>query len=129
MSITPNKNFVRRTGDSMSGSLILDNNVSIRSRNTNGDERIIFVLNNFNNVQMGTFNENLILIESGDNPVVLEDGTFISREIWHAGSVPKVTSTDVEIDTSTSGIILRAPDGGRWRVTVDNAGSLVTTSI
>lgn len=40
-----------------------------------------------------------------------------------------VCDDDIEITDSTKGIILRSPDNNRWRVTVDNAGNLVTTAI
>lgn len=39
------------------------------------------------------------------------------------------TANDVEITNSTKGIILTAPDTGRWRVTILNDGTLVTTQI
>lgn len=39
------------------------------------------------------------------------------------------TNNDVEITDSTKGIILRSPNGSRWRITVDNTGALVRTSI
>jgi hypothetical protein len=30
---------------------------------------------------------------------------------------------------AVEGVLLQAPDGGVWKVTVDNAGNLVTTSV
>lgn len=39
------------------------------------------------------------------------------------------TANDVEITDSSKGIILTSPDNSRWRVTVDNSGNLITTSI
>lgn len=39
------------------------------------------------------------------------------------------TANDIEITDATKGIILKSPDGSRWRVTVDNSGNLITTSI
>lgn len=30
---------------------------------------------------------------------------------------------------AVDGVLLQAPDGGVWKVTVDNAGNLVTTSV
>lgn len=38
-------------------------------------------------------------------------------------------STDVEIDSSSNGVILESPDTTRWRITVDNVGALTTTAI
>lgn len=39
------------------------------------------------------------------------------------------SSNDIEITNTTKGVILKAPGGGRWRVTIDNTGAIVTTSI
>lgn len=40
-----------------------------------------------------------------------------------------VVSGDVEIATSSDGLILKSPDGARWRITIDNTGAVTTTSI
>lgn len=39
------------------------------------------------------------------------------------------TDQDIEITDSSKGIILKSPGGTRYRVTVDNSGNLITTSI
>lgn len=39
------------------------------------------------------------------------------------------TADDIEVTDSSKGLILRSPDDTRWRVTVDNTGNLVTTSL
>ncbi|TAE23228.1 MAG: DNRLRE domain-containing protein [Cytophagales bacterium] len=41
----------------------------------------------------------------------------------------QVADGDVYVDKIGSGVILRAPNGGCWRVTVDNSGNLVRTAI
>ena len=42
----------------------------------------------------------------------------------------KVANTgDAEITTSSAGVILKSPDGTRWRVTIDNTGALNSVSI
>lgn len=43
--------------------------------------------------------------------------------------VSKVGSDDVEITSFTKGIILTAPNGTRYRVTVDNTGTLIRTAL
>lgn len=43
--------------------------------------------------------------------------------------VLRVAGADLEVEASGAGLILRSPDQTRWRVTVDNAGALSTTSI
>jgi len=38
-------------------------------------------------------------------------------------------SSDMEITDSTKGIILKSPNNTRWRITIDNAGSLIRTAL
>lgn len=40
-----------------------------------------------------------------------------------------VGGRDVEITDAAKGVVLRSPDGTRWRITVDNSGNLSTTSL
>ncbi|MBN1808658.1 MAG: hypothetical protein JW909_06285, partial [Planctomycetes bacterium] len=46
-----------------------------------------------------------------------------------AGKADKVGSTDLEITDSASGLVLRSPDGHRWRFTVDNSGQLDSSDL
>lgn len=39
------------------------------------------------------------------------------------------TENDVEVTDATKGVILTAPNGTRYRVKVNNAGTLTTTSL
>lgn len=41
----------------------------------------------------------------------------------------QITSGDIYVDDPTKGIILKSPNGSCWRVTIDNAGNFVKTSI
>ena len=41
----------------------------------------------------------------------------------------EVDGGDIEIDDSASGLILRSPNGTRYRVKVDNSGNLTTTAV
>ena len=41
----------------------------------------------------------------------------------------EVTNGDVYVNNSTKGIILKSPNGGCWRVTIDNTGNFVRTAI
>jgi len=36
---------------------------------------------------------------------------------------------DVELTTAEKGVILKSPNGTRYRLTVDNSGNLVTTAL
>lgn len=40
-----------------------------------------------------------------------------------------MASEDVEVTDTTKGVILRAPDASRWRVTINNAGQLTSTKV
>lgn len=41
----------------------------------------------------------------------------------------KIDSSDIEVTDFNKGVILKSPDGTRWRITVSNVGVLTTTSI
>lgn len=45
------------------------------------------------------------------------------------GTSGSTFATDVEVTDATKGIILKSPNGTRWRVTVGNDGALSTTSL
>lgn len=46
------------------------------------------------------------------------------------GAVTSVTSSgDIEVTDFTKGVILKSPDGTRWRLTINNDGSFTTTSL
>lgn len=38
-------------------------------------------------------------------------------------------AADIQFTDPAKGVILKAPDGDRWRITVDNSGNLVTTNL
>ncbi|MFN9115605.1 MAG: hypothetical protein ACK5XN_36585 [Bacteroidota bacterium] len=42
---------------------------------------------------------------------------------------PALFEDDIEITTKELGIILKSPDGTRWRVNIDNTGTLITTAL
>ena len=41
----------------------------------------------------------------------------------------QVTGGDIYIENVNSGVIMKSPDGNCWRMTVDNSGNPVFTSI
>ena len=47
-----------------------------------------------------------------------------SNTVTTAANQVAVGPRDVEITDATKGLVLKSPDGKRWRVTVDNAGAL-----
>jgi len=61
------------------------------------------------------------------NPVSTMVGALLTLHggTWSSdASVDHVLDHDVEVTDSTKGIILKSPDGTRWRITVDNAGAI-----
>jgi hypothetical protein len=40
-----------------------------------------------------------------------------------------VTASGVEALSGTAGFVIKSPNGTRWRITIDNSGSLITTAI
>jgi hypothetical protein len=50
-------------------------------------------------------------------------GSYVPRSTLH------IFSGDVNIEQINSGIIMKSPNGQCWRVTIDNSGNLVRTSI
>lgn len=54
---------------------------------------------------------------------------WVAWENADESAAPYLTSGDVEITDATKGLILRSPNGTRWRVTVNNSGALVVASL
>lgn len=46
-----------------------------------------------------------------------------------ASTASRVGADDIEITSSANGVILTSPNGTRYRVKVDDAGSLTTTAL
>lgn len=66
--------------------------------------------------------------------VTLESTSFVAGDkvvitTVQVGSFTGTSSQDLEITDATKGLILRSPNGSRWRVTVSNAGVLTTTVV
>lgn len=57
------------------------------------------------------------------------NGSFIAEVGGNLLTAGSTSSDDIEITDSTKGIILRSPDGTRYRVTVANGGTLTTTVV
>jgi hypothetical protein len=63
-----------------------------------------------------------------DSGAVVLDGSATSTQVIDADGYAVFTG-DVEISTAVNGVILKSPNGTRYRITVDNTGNLVTASI
>lgn len=63
-------------------------------------------------------------------PIVIDKSTdYVGIGTSFPNSKLEVKSGDVYINDINSGLIMRSPNGGCWRITVDNNGNLTTTPI
>ena len=46
-----------------------------------------------------------------------------------SGSIVNPTADDLEVTDFTKGVILKSPDGTRWRLTIDNDGTVTRTPL
>jgi len=54
---------------------------------------------------------------------------MIDSNLYNASINSLTASTELEVTASNHGLILKSPDGTRWRITIDNNGNLNTASI
>lgn len=88
-----------------------------------GSRRCLFRYFSSNNA-VEVLNRNNVGISLNDN-----DNVFIGSPGSTPASKLTVDAGDAEVTGSGNGLILESPDGTRWRVQIDNAGSLTTTSL
>ncbi len=67
------------------------------------------------------------LIVANESGNVVINGPLSSTGLFTATG--STLSGDMEVTNTLKGVILKSPDGARWRITVDNSGNLITTSI
>lgn len=65
---------------------------------------------------------------SSDKMIIKSSGN-VGIGVTTPASKLEVDGGDIEIDDSASGLILRSPNGTRYRVQVDNSGNLTTTAV
>ena len=70
-------------------------------------------------------------VTGSEQPFSISDPLMVIKRNGYVGiDTPGPTSKlhihdgDVEIDNASNGVILKSPDGSRWRVTIDNDGNL-----
>lgn len=91
----------------------------------------------FENDQRLEIRDDILTLVSGSDA---GDHSYINPNIWSATAGPNNSelilhatgleiNTDIEMTNTTKGLILVSPDLQRWRITVNNAGALITTSI
>jgi len=72
--------------------------------------------------KLGFYNATPVVRPSGDIGTALSNLGLVASPVI-------TTATDVEITDTTKGVILKSPNGTRWRITIDNTGALTSTSI
>lgn len=53
----------------------------------------------------------------------------VNPTVWVSSAGDVDTMSDVIVDNSAKGLVLKSPDAHYWRVTVDNSGVLTTTDL
>ena len=100
----------------------------------------IFIGNDTKALGVGQTNQIVIGHEAtglGSNTIVLGNATITKTRLYGSvgigtdtpASSLDVASGDVEVSQIASGIILKSPDGTRYRVTVANGGTLTVTAV
>jgi hypothetical protein len=64
-----------------------------------------------------------------DSRMVIDDDGYVGIGTTVPASKLEVDGGDIEVDDSASGLILRSPDGTRYRVTVANGGTLSVSAV
>jgi len=54
---------------------------------------------------------------------------MVDEKLYNANVNAITASQDIEVLASNYGLILKSPDGNRWRITVSNTGTLLTATI
>jgi hypothetical protein len=94
-----------------------------------GDIGLIFTIDNDNTTD-STSNGLLIAphTQTSGGLKILENGN-VGIGISSPGSKLDVSGGDIETSTASKGLILKSPNGTRYRVTVDNSGNLSTAAL
>lgn len=78
---------------------------------------------------LGTTDANPLLIKTGGIERVRVDAAGnVGIGSTTPGTALEVGGGDIYVNNSANGVILKAPNGGCWRISVDNLGALTTTA-
>ena len=92
-----------------------------------------FLLGDTNDVSGGAYingdGTDIRIIVGGASVVTFKNNENVGIGTNTPASKLEVDGGDIEIDDSASGLILRSPNGTRYRVKVDNSGNLTTTAV
>lgn len=80
-------------------------------------------------VVSGTYNAGTITYTTNDGAQWSVTGLPTGNSSGGTGNVSSPGAADIEITDPTKGYILRSPNNTRWRITIDNSGHLIVTSL
>ncbi len=72
---------------------------------------------------------NIKFITNGTDAMRIDENQNVGIGVISPASKLEVDGGDIEIDDAASGLILRSPNGTRYRIKVDNSGNLSTTAV
>lgn len=101
-------------------------NTTTASLENNGSENQFLVLR-----AQGTTSTdgNIRFVTNGTDAMRIDENQNVGIGVTSPASKLEVDGGDIEIDDAASGLILRSPNGTRYRITVDNAGNLSTSTV
>lgn len=104
-----------------------DGNAVVRLESAGGGVGLLDVGTDFtiNN----RINTNLIFKTSNTEKMRITNSGNVGIGTTSPASKLEVDGGDIEVDDSASGLILRSPNGTRYRIKVDNSGNLTTTAV
>ena len=72
---------------------------------------------------------NIRFVTNGTDAMRIDENQNVGIGVISPASKLEVDGGDIEIDDAASGLILRSPNGTRYRIKVDNSGNLSTTAV
>jgi len=72
---------------------------------------------------------NIRFVTNGTDAMRIDENQNVGIGVTSPSSKLEVDGGDIEIDDAASGLILRSPNGTRYRIKVDNSGNLSTTAV
>ena len=106
--------------------------LNIGTDNTGQNSNIV----SFNSLTFGTDGDNNNSSSSAlnsfnwiNNAYDINDPNAIEQMSLNGNGLLKISNSDVYVNNIGSGVIMKSPNGQCWRVTVDNSGGFVSTSI
>jgi hypothetical protein len=72
---------------------------------------------------------NIRFVTNGTDAMSIDENQNVGIGVTSPASKLEVDGGDIEIDDAASGLILRSPNGTRYRIKVDNSGNLSATAV